>query len=142
VRGMLIGELADRVGVNTKTVRYYESLGLVPAPERTAGGYRLYSEDDHARLVFIKSAQHLGLTLGEIGEVLALRQSGAPPCQHVRAVLREQVATITRRITELRRLRRELQDLEATVDSIPDHEFAVCRIIEHAGGGAGHAGRS
>jgi len=79
---MQIGELADRVGVNTKTIRYYET-----------------------RLTFIKTAQHLGLSLDEIREVLALREAGTAPCEHVRGVLRQQVRDISRRISDLRRLR-------------------------------------
>ena len=128
---MRIGELAGRVGVNTKTVRYYESIGLLPQPPRTEAGYRIYGPEAEARLVFIKTAQHLGLSLDEIREVLALREAGTPPCDHVRGMLREQVRTIGQRIAELRRLREELRALEAVIDEIPEGEAAVCRIIEH-----------
>jgi DNA-binding transcriptional MerR regulator len=129
---MRIGELADRVGVNTKTIRYYESIGLVPQPPRTDAGYRIYGAEDEARLVFIKTAQHLGLSLEEIREVLALRDAGTPPCEHVRGMLREQIRTISRRMAELRRLREELRALDAVIDDIPDSEAAICRIIEHS----------
>jgi DNA-binding transcriptional MerR regulator len=129
---MRIGQLADRVGVNTKTVRYYESIGLLPQAPRTEVGYRIYGPDAEARLVFIKAAQHLGLTLDEIREVLALRDGGAAPCEHVRGMLHEQVRTISRRIAGLRRLREELRALEAVIDEIPEGEATTCRIIEHA----------
>jgi DNA-binding transcriptional MerR regulator len=129
---MRIGELADRVGVNTKTIRYYESIGLVPQPPRTGAGYRIYGAEDEARLVFIKTAQHLGLSLDEIREVLTLRDAGTAPCDHVRGMLREQIRTISRRMAELRRLRDELRALEAVIDQIPDSEAAICRIIEHS----------
>jgi DNA-binding transcriptional MerR regulator len=129
---MRIGELADRVGVNTKTIRYYESIGLLPQPPRSDAGYRIYGDEDEARLVFIKTAQHLGLSLDEVREVLALRDAGTAPCEHVRGVLREQIRTISRRIAELRRLREELRELEAVIDQIPDSEAAICRIIEHS----------
>ncbi len=76
---MRIGELGERLGVNTKTIRYYESIGLVPEPERTSSGYRIYSEADVERLVFIKSAQRLGLALDEVREILALRERGRRP---------------------------------------------------------------
>lgn len=128
---MRIGELAERVGVNTKTIRYYESIALLPQPPRTDAGYRIYGPDTEARLVFIKTAQHLGLSLDEIREVLALREAGTAPCQHVRGVLREQVRTISQRIAELRRLREELRALDAVIDEIPEGEAVVCRIIEH-----------
>ncbi|WP_219416385.1 heavy metal-responsive transcriptional regulator [Pseudonocardia nigra] len=128
---MRIGELAERIGVNTKTIRYYEAIGLVPAPPRTSSGYRIYSPEDEARVAFIKAAQHLGLSLQEIREVLALRQAGRAPCEHVREVLRDHIRDITRRIAELRRLRGELRALEAVVDEIPGDHALVCRIIEH-----------
>jgi DNA-binding transcriptional MerR regulator len=129
---MRIGELADRVGVNPKTIRYYESIGLVPQPPRTDAGYRIYRAEDEARLVFIRTAQHLGLSLDEIREVLALRDAGTAPCDHVRGMLREQIRTISRRMAELRRLREELRALETVIHDIPDSEAAICRIIEHS----------
>jgi len=128
---MQIGELADRVGVNTKTIRYYESIKLLPPPERTPAGYRLYGPHDETRLTFIKTAQHLGLSLDEIREILALREAGTAPCEHVRGVLRQQVRDISRRIADLRRLRQELQTLDAAIEDIPQDAAAVCRIIEH-----------
>jgi len=126
-----IGELADRVGVNTKTIRYYESIKLLPEPARTPSGYRIYGPDDENRLTFIKTAQHLGLSLAEIREILALREAGTAPCEHVRGVLRQQVRDISRRISDLRRLRQELQTLDAAIEDIPRDAAAVCRIIEH-----------
>jgi DNA-binding transcriptional MerR regulator len=131
---MRIGELAERIGVNTKTIRYYESIGLVPPPPRTSSGYRIYGPADEARVGFIKAAQHLGLSLEEIREVLALREAGGAPCEHVRRMLRDHVRVITRRIAELRRLRQELRELDAVIDEIPDDNAAVCRIIEHTAG--------
>lgn len=128
---MLIGELADRVGVNAKTIRYYESIGLLPQPARAGNGYRVYGDDDESRLVFIKTAQQLGLSLEEVREVLALREAGTAPCEHVRGMLHEQVRSIGRRMAELRRLQKELRALEAMIDDIPDGDAAVCRIIEH-----------
>ena len=127
-----IGELADRVGVNTKTIRYYESIKLLPEPARTPAGYRIYGPDDETRLTFIKTAQHLGLSLDEIREILALREAGTAPCEHVRGVLRQQVRDISRRIADLRRLRQELQTLDAAIEDIPQDAAAVCPIIEHS----------
>src|SRR5690606_16567547 len=73
---MRIGELAERLGVNPKTIRYYESIGLLSPPERTPAGYRIYGEDALERLTFIKTAQRLGITLDETREILALRDRG------------------------------------------------------------------
>ena len=129
---MRIGEVADLLGINPKTIRYYEGIGLLPEPERTAAGYRLYTEDDLDRLSFVKMAQRLGLTLDEIGEVLALRDRGERPCAYVREVLRREVGSIDRRIRELRVLREELRALEAKAEDLSAKPAAVCRIIEHA----------
>ncbi len=80
---MRIGELATQVGVNPKTVRYYESIGVLPEPERTIG-YRDYDETYAGRLTFIRTAQRLGITLDEVKEILAFRERGQVPCTYVR----------------------------------------------------------
>jgi len=68
---MRIGELAGQVGVNPKTIRYYESIGVLPEPGRKSSGYRDYDESYAGRLTFIRSAQRLGITLDEVKEILA-----------------------------------------------------------------------
>lgn len=116
---MRIGELAHRLGVNPKTIRYYEDIGLLPDPPRTGANYRVYGEEDLERLRFIKSAQRLGLALDEIREILAFRERGEPPCGFVRDVLRREVASVDARIAELRGLRSELADLDARAERLP-----------------------
>jgi DNA-binding transcriptional MerR regulator len=131
---MRIGELADQLGINTKTIRYYEQIRLIPLAPRTSGGYRDYTDTDAARLAFIKTAQRLGLSLEEIAEILRVRDQGQPPCAYVRDVITEQLRSIERRIAELRALRGELRELRAAAaaaDSIPEVDGATCRIIEH-----------
>jgi DNA-binding transcriptional MerR regulator len=128
---MRIGELAEQVGVNPKTVRYYEQIGLIPPAPRTAGGYREYADTDAARLTFIKTAQRLGLSLEEVAEMLRLRERGEPPCGYVRDVLGQQLRSVDKRIAELRALRTELRELRAAADTIPEVDGATCRIIEH-----------
>lgn len=128
---MRIGELAARLGINPKTIRYYEGIGLLPDPERTAAGYRVYEEDDVERLTFIKTAQRLGITLDEIGEILAFRERGEQPCNYVRTVLRREVAELDQRLLELTSLRDELVALEDLADQIPESRPGACRLIEH-----------
>ena len=82
-----IGEIAERVGVNPKTIRFYESVGVMPEPRRTPAGYRDYEEEDVTRLQFVRAAQHVGLKLEEIAEVLAFRDRGQRPCDFVVEVL-------------------------------------------------------
>src|ERR671932_519652 len=109
---MRIGELAERLGVTTKAIRFYESIGLVPDPPRTPAGYRIYDEADAERLTFVKTAQRLGLRLDEIKEIIALRDRGERPCAYVAGVLDRQVADLNQRIREMRRLRDELKTIQ------------------------------
>jgi DNA-binding transcriptional MerR regulator len=95
---MRIGELASRSGVSTKTIRYYEGIGLFLPPRRSASGYRDYDEPALDRLAFVRAAQAVGLSLGEIRDILALRDSGNTPCGHVLDLLRSRSAGLDRRI--------------------------------------------
>ena len=76
---MRIGELARKAGVNIQTIRFYERKRILPAPARTSGGYRLYSESDVVNVNFIRQSQELGFTLAEIRQLLQLHRSAAPP---------------------------------------------------------------
>ncbi len=128
---MRIGELADRLGVTTKTIRFYETIGLLPHPPRTTSGYREYAEEDAERLTFIKTAQRLGLSLDEIREIIAFRDRGQQPCGYVAEVLHRQVAELDHRIREMRQLRDELKGLEAKA-AAGDHDGGgYCGVIEH-----------
>jgi DNA-binding transcriptional MerR regulator len=126
-----IGELGERLGVNTKTIRYYESIGLVPEPRRTSSGYRVYGEADVERLVFIKSAQRLGLALDEVREILALRERGEAPCGYVQGLISQELADIDRRLEELQGLRQELVALERRAHDTPGAKGSICGLIEH-----------
>jgi DNA-binding transcriptional MerR regulator len=128
---MRIGELAAQLGLNPKTIRYYEDIGLLPEPERTPSGYRVYGDADVERLTFIKTAQRLGMALDEVGEILALRDRGEQLCGYVRAVLRRQVADIDRRMAELATLRQQLVALDEAADRLPDAGPGRCRLIDH-----------
>ncbi len=108
---MTIGELARQAGVNPRTLRYYERIGLLMPAARTDAGYRLYTERDAARLAVIRQAQTLGLSLAEIAAIIAVRDAGAAPCRHVRALAEVKVAQIDARIAALVALRTELTGL-------------------------------
>lgn len=129
---MRIGELAGQVGVNPKTVRYYESIGVLPEPSRTSSGYRDYDDDYVGRLTFIRTAQRLGITLDEVKEILGFRERGEAPCAYVRDVLDTQVSDIDRRIREMHELRGQLVELAAEADDLPSAADGVtCQLIEH-----------
>jgi DNA-binding transcriptional MerR regulator len=135
---LYIGELAKRVGVNPKTIRYYEQIGLLPGPRRTAANYRVYRPEDVKRLEFIKKAQVLGLSLREIKEVLQIRESGRLPCEHVRALLTHKLEELDRHIAQMKAFREELaqylKELEARSRS--GQEETICPHIEGFPGAA------
>jgi DNA-binding transcriptional MerR regulator len=105
-RPLKIGELAKRFGLNVRTLRYYEVLGLLPAPARSESGYRLYSEADVRRLGFVLQAKRIGFTLEEIQQIMRLGAHGAA-CGYVRQTLARHLEEIEARIADLQRLRDE-----------------------------------
>lgn len=128
---MLIGELAARLKINTKTIRFYESIGLLPDPQRTASGYRSYDDGvDVRRLTFIKSAQRLGLRLDEIKEIIAFRERGEQPCSYVADVLERHVADLDDRIRDMRALRDQLSELHARAAVGARSDSSYCAVIE------------
>ncbi|MFQ5915853.1 MAG: heavy metal-responsive transcriptional regulator [Nitrospinota bacterium] len=130
-----IGKVAKQVGLNPRTIRYYETLGLLPPPLRSESRYRLYTQQAVELLHFIKKAKTLGFTLTEIREIIALRQRGDLPCPHVHALLTERVQTLTRQIRDLTLLRNELTGLARKSTNPPRtraHASSVCPHIERA----------
>lgn len=130
---MRIGELSEQSGVPTKTIRYYEEIGVLPEPPRSSSGYRDYGREAAARLGFVRAAQSVGLTLGEIREVLAVRDGGQQPCAHVAGLIEQHAADLAERIAALRRMQRDLQRMALRArQSSPsgDGDAAFCHIIE------------
>ena len=111
VRGELllkVGAVAEAAGVGVQTLHYYERLGLLPKPQRSAANYRLYSSDAIRRVRFIKKAQTLGLTLEETKQILDLKEHGRAPCGKVAELGKKHFAEIDARIAHLREYRRLL----------------------------------
>ncbi len=130
---LTIGKLASLASVTPDTLRYYERLGLWPAPPRTNGGYRLYDPSLVERVGFIRKAQALGLSLDEVREILRVADKGTPPCEHVRATLGQRLHDVDARIAELQTLRRTLARALARSRSLPLARSCVCQIIESQG---------
>lgn len=129
---MLIGDVAERTGLTVKTLRYYEQVGVVEVADRTPGGYRRYDVGVLERVAFVRSAQAIGLTLGEIREIVAFRERGESPCAHVLEVLETHTAEVERCIRELRHLRRELGSLAERARELDPADCTpttVCHII-------------
>ncbi len=134
---MRIGEIAEQAGLSTKALRYYERVGLIEEPARTPSGYRDYAGSVLDRLRFIRSAQALGLTLGEIKGVIAFREQGSPPCGHVLDLIEARATDLDRRIAELRRLRDDLRALAARGRGLSSEACSpdlVCHILNPAPG--------
>jgi len=108
---MRIGQLAEKTGVTTKTIRYYEGIGVIPEPERMANGYRLYDQADVDRLQFVRDAQTAGLSLVEIDLILDLRDQGESTCEHVIEILDSHLSDVDRQLVELRRTRDQLRSI-------------------------------
>jgi DNA-binding transcriptional MerR regulator len=127
-----IGEVARRSGVSVKTIRYYEQLGILDPPRREPNGYRSYGPAVVDRLAFIRAAQTVGLTLGEIGEILAFREHGQPPCTHVLGLIQRHADDLTRRIGELEQMRSVLETLAARgriLDPARCRPETICHVI-------------
>ncbi len=132
---MKIGKLAEVTGLSTKTVRFYESEGLLPDPARTSSGYRIYGDSDVSRLEFILKAKRVGLSLREIRGILLLHDQREPTCAHVRSLLEEKLAQVEKAIEELQSLRKELTSLRDESGSVEDcHQTkdGICVIIENS----------
>lgn len=129
---MRIGVLAERVGLTAKTIRFYEEAGLLPPPPRTSGGYRDYPAEAIIRLQFVRDAQTAGLTLADIRGVLAVRDSGAAPCEHLTQLIEAHLARVEQRLAELAQAQAVLQQLReraAVTDPATCDGPEVCTIL-------------
>jgi DNA-binding transcriptional MerR regulator len=122
---MRIGELAAAAGTTTKTLHSYEATGLLPPPQRTAAGYRMYDAAAPDRLDFIRRSQRAGLTLAQIREVLTIRDGGDAFCSHVQRLLAERLADLDRQLAELTALRATVSALRATVSALRERAAEV-----------------
>jgi MerR family copper efflux transcriptional regulator len=108
---MNIGQAAKNSGLSAKMIRYYESIGLLKAANRTDSGYRLYRQDDLHTLAFIKRSRDLGFSLEEVGKLLTLWQDRGRASADVKALAHEHIVALNQKIDELASLRDTLQDL-------------------------------
>lgn len=145
---MKIGELAKLTDAQVETIRYYEREGLLPAPARSDGNYRLYTQAHVERLTFIRNCRSLDMTLEEIRSLLHLRDSPQDQCVSVNALIDEHIQHVNDRIASLQALQTQLLDLrQRCSDGAPDHCGILDRLevsgsvvpadVEHS-----HVGRS
>ena len=128
-----IGRAAQATGVAAKTIRYYEQIGVLPAPTRGASGYRLYDQEGIERLRFIRRARTLGLPLHQLTSLMSALNDGARPMlrPRLRTLIGQQLDSVKRRITELEVLRAQLEDIVRRMGtSAARRTGEPCRCLE------------
>ena len=121
------GVLAKLSGVHAETIRYYEKISLLPEPERSAGGTRIYKELHQQRLYFIRRCREMGFSLEEIRELLALVDREEVSCERVQHIAQQQVVSIRAKIRDLQRMQGTLREL---VKQCSGADVPECPIIE------------
>ena len=130
---LTIGALARRMHCQTETIRFYEREGLLPAPARSGGNYRLYGQPHLERLAFIRRCRSLDMTLDEIRVLLQLRDRPADNCAEVNAVLDEHIEHVAGRIADLRTLQNQLRDLRQLCASAAQDGCGVLQELARGG---------
>jgi MerR family transcriptional regulator, copper efflux regulator len=133
---MNIGQAAKQSGLSAKMIRYYESIDLLPAADRTDSGYRQYSAQDLHRLAFIKRSRDLGFSLAEVSQLLTLWQDRQRASADVKALAASHIAELERKISELSSLRDTLTEL---MDSCQGNDRPDCPILKDLASGGGHS---
>jgi len=134
---MNIGQAAEKAGISAKSIRYYESVGLIAQAMRRGNNYRDYGDQEIAELRFIHRARSLGFSVKEVGDLLALWRDRKRASQQVREVAKRHIDDIERKIAELQSMRATLNTLVAKChgDDRPD-----CPILEDLASGKPHCG--
>ena len=114
---MRSGELAEATGVSTDTLRHYERLGVLQRPSRSASGYRQYPPEAVRRVLLIRRALAIGLSLRDLSVILKARDSGGTPCRQVRQLAAARLETVDRQLAELQAFRRQLKSILASWDA-------------------------
>lgn len=125
---LVIGELATRTDTSPETIRYYERIGLLPAPQRSGGGrYRMYGEADVERLAFVRRARALGFSIEAVRDLLGLADEPKRPCGEVDRLARAHLTAVEDKIAQLTALRDELRRVIGACAG--EHPMAECRIL-------------
>lgn len=124
---MKIGEVANHSGLTPKTIRYYEDIGLLSAPLRSASGYRVYDQADQRRMVFLRHARQVGFSTDDCRPLLALYEDPERRSTEVHALVADKLRVIEQQLSELQALHTVLQEMSAQCAN--DHS-AQCAIID------------
>ncbi|CAA0090031.1 Mercuric resistance operon regulatory protein [Zhongshania aliphaticivorans] len=123
---MKINELAEHTGLASKTIRYYEDIGLLPEARRSANGYRDYSEADIERIVFIRRCRELQIPLSELKLLVRLQMDKQAPCAEINQTIQNQLEKIRSTIQELEKLEESLNEL---AQSCRNETVSECQIV-------------
>ncbi len=124
-----VGQLAKRTNINAETVRYYERRRLLPKPKRSESSYRQYTEDDVARIMFIKRSKELGFTLKEISELLYIKLDTETTCRDVKEFSSKKITDVEEKIKDLQSIKKKLQELLVKCNR-EDTSTSECPILE------------
>lgn len=127
MRPLTIGKVADQTGYNIETIRFYEKEGLLPKPNRTEGGHRLYTEEMVKRLVFVRRARELGFSMNEIRQLLTIVDGNLISCERVKTITDIHIKEIRSKITDLKKMERILSDLS---NQCSGKDIPECPIID------------
>ena len=138
-----IGQVAQRAGVSTDTIRYYERLGLLPKPQRSPAGYREYSEHVVKRITLVRNAVRFGFSLLELRGFLRVREAGGKPCHQVRQAAQTILDRVDRQIAELTAAREDVRETllawDAQLARTPSKQHA--RLLEGLPSGSSRSSR-
>ncbi len=121
------GELAVQSGVNAETIRYYESIALMPEPQRTAGGHRVYAPPQVQRLNFIRRCREIGFTLEEVRELLSLVDGEQVSCKQVKSIAENHLNDIREKIADLKKMEKTLRTMSTQCSG---KDVPECPIID------------
>ena len=127
MRLLTIGKTSAATGCNIETIRFYEKEGLLPEPQRTQGGHRLYTQEQTERLIFIRRCRELGFSMADIRQLLSLVDGQEVTCERVKTIVEAHLTQTREKLTALRKMERTLFALSRSCDGgdVPD-----CPIIE------------
>ena len=124
------GKLATRTGCNIETIRYYETIGLLPAPARSASGYRTYSDEHLRRLQFIQRARALGFSREQIRGLLDLTEAGGTKTRaDVKSLTQAHIDEISLKIKDLQKIKKRLSQISSFCDG-SSASASTCPILE------------
>jgi MerR family copper efflux transcriptional regulator len=134
---MQIGQVAQNTGLSIDTIRFYEKQGLVHAPQRSSGGYRVYDERDVERFRFVGRAQNLGFSLQEIRELLVIESTEGDGCSHVHDLVAAKINQVKEKIAELKRIESRLTKAQKQCSAaLMKSCNAECPVLEELESGA------